>query len=205
MNQQTSTSTVFERYLTIEEEKHLFSAVDKFGDMFARRDAAWMRLLRHTGIRVGTMAELTVNDAQQAIRTKRLVLRDEICKRKNGYTVHANTSALKALRKLLKIREEMGLRNIPAYPLVMSRNHLPMSIRSYQDRINKWRKEAGLTIGVTPHFFRHTAAQRIMERSTAANPLLVVKAALGHQHINSSAIYSQPNREQVALDMEAIS
>ena len=201
----TDDNTIFERYLTENEERQLFKAVDQYADIYARRDAAWMRLLRHTGIRIGTLAQLTVNDAQQAIRTKRLVLRDEICKRNNGYTVHANTTALKALRKLLKIRQEMGLNNIPAYPLVMTRNHLPMSIRSYQDRINKWRELAGLTIMVTPHFFRHTAAQRILERSTAANPLLVVKAALGHQHINSTAFYLKPNREQIANDMEAIS
>ncbi|MCW8829971.1 MAG: tyrosine-type recombinase/integrase, partial [Gammaproteobacteria bacterium] len=56
-----------------------------------------------------------------------------------------------------------------------------------------------------PHFFRHTCGQRIMERSTAVNPLQVVQAALGHSDIKNTAIYTRPTREQLAADMEAIS
>ena len=196
---------ILERYLTEEEEKILFKTVNKFGDVYSRRDAAWMLLFRQTGIRVDTMAKLTVGDAEQAIRTKKLILRDEICKRKKGYTVPANKKAVQALRKLLLIRLELGASKSNEQPLVISRNHKSLSVRSYQSRMKYWREKAGLQIEVTPHFFRHTVGQRIMERSTAANPLLIVKSALGHSNINSSSIYAQPNREQVADDMEAMS
>ena len=202
--EQNNTQTL-ERYLTEEEERILFKKVNTFGDVYSRRDSAWMLLFRQTGIRIGTMARLTVGDAKQAIRTKKLILRNEICKGKKGYTVHANTTAIKALKKLLSIRAEMGAINANHEPLVVSRKHKAMSVRSYQARLKYWRDEAGLQIEVTPHFFRHTFAHRIIERSTAANPLQVAQAALGHSDIKNTAIYTRPNREQMAADMEAIS
>lgn len=192
-----------ERYLTEQEERQLFKTVGLFGDVYARRDYAWMQLLRQTGIRVGTLSGLNVLDAQLAIRSKRLVLRDEICKRGRGYTVPANTKAVKALRCLLKIRLEMGYQLIPDEALIMARKHKAMSIRAYQDRMKFWRERAQLNIQATPHSFRHTVAHRILERSTAVNPLLVVKSALNHANINSSAVYTKPNRQQITDDLEA--
>lgn len=194
---------VEERYLTESEETQLFKTVKMFGDVYARRDSAWMQLLRQTGIRVGTMAGLTVLDARLALKTKRLVLRDEICKRKKGYTVHANKKALSALRCLLKIRLEIGYHLQPDQPLVMSRKHKAMSVRAYQDRMKHWREKAQLQIKATPHYFRHTLGHRIMDRSTASNPLLVVKSALGHSTVDSSAVYAKPNRGQIIDDLEA--
>lgn len=209
-------SLASERYLTADEERQLFAVVNSFGDVYARRDAAWMQLLRQTGIRIGTMAKLTVADALLALKNNRLVLRDEICKRQKGYSVPMNKKAMKALKQLMKVRVEIikkqdpnnerGLKDDPAAPLVMSRKHDQyMSVRSYQARLFMWRMKAGLEVDVTPHYFRHTVGHRIMERSTAGNPLLIVKAALGHGNINSSAVYTRPNREQIAMAMEAMS
>lgn len=196
---------ILERYLTEEEEKILFKKVNSLKDVYARRDAAWMMLLRQTGIRVGTMAKLTVGDAKQTIRTKKLVLSDEICKGQKGYSVHANTKAIEALKTLLKISKEMGVSNANFQPLVVSRKHEALSVRSYQSRMQHWRDLAGLTVVVTPHWFRHTVGQRIVERSTAKNPLQVAQLALGHSDIKNTAIYTRPNREQMADDMEAMS
>lgn len=76
---------IFSRYLTEDEEKRLFKTVRQFADIYARRDAAWMQLLRHTGIRVGTLSGLTVADAKNAARDHSLTLRGEICKRGKGF------------------------------------------------------------------------------------------------------------------------
>ena len=39
---------VFERYLTVVEERRLLAHVAQFADLQARRDHAWMRALRQT-------------------------------------------------------------------------------------------------------------------------------------------------------------
>lgn len=197
--------TALTRYLTVEEEKQLFKTVQAFSDVLARRDAAWMQLMRQTGIRVGTMAGLDVRDAQCALREKRLAVRPDINKGgKHGYTVPLNRKAIRALNHLLKIRREMGHPNSPDSALVVSRNHRRLSVRSFQDRLVHWRDTAGLTLKVTPHFFRHTVGQRVMEHSTAVNPMRVAQSVLGHRSISSTAIYSKPTREQIEMDMEAI-
>ena len=72
-----------------------------------------------------------------------------------------------------------------------------------QLRVKEWAEMAGLGhLKVTPHFFRHTHAMNIIRSSTAKEPLRIVKAALGHRNINTTAIYTAASREEIeaALD-----
>lgn len=91
MLDRVSNRAVFERYLTAAEERQLFGYVDQFGGPLAARDAAWMRLMRHTGLRVASVAGLTVADAKAALSTGHLVARDE-CARASAATRSAATS-----------------------------------------------------------------------------------------------------------------
>jgi site-specific recombinase XerC len=131
-----------------------------------------------------------------------LTLRDAICKNGNGYSVPLTRQAAKDLRALLAIRKSMGHAHDADAPLVVSRNHRGLSVRSYQDRLQHWRELAGLPVGVSPHWFRHTLAKRIMANSTAADPRGKVFVALGHGDINSTAIYTMPDKEDVRLALE---
>jgi site-specific recombinase XerC len=149
-------------------------------------------------MRVGTLAGLTVLDARTALKHDRLTLRNDICKRKHGYTVPVNKQARCALLKLLSLRKQMDCAEQPDGLLVMSRKHNGMSVRSYQARMQFWRGVAELGVDASPHWFRHTVGHRIMTRTTARNPLRRVQSALGHADINSSAIYTRPTREDMA-------
>jgi site-specific recombinase XerD len=193
---------VFDRYLTETQEKALFKAVDGDSSLYARRDAAWMRLLRQTGMRVGSLAGLTVADAREAISAKRLVLRPEICKRGNGYEVYLNRGAHQALKDLIKVRRDQGFPDIGSEPLIVSRHKQALSIRSLQHRMRYWCGRAGIDERVSPHWFRHTLAKRIMARSTARNPLEIVKHVLGHVSLDSTIVYAAPDKETVQRAME---
>ena len=157
---------VFERYLTEAEEKQLLKTVSRYADVYARRDHAWMLLLRQTGIRVGTLAQLTVGDAQLALRSDHLALRPEISKGGRGHQVYLNKKARNALQTLLRLRREMGHAAHPDHPLVVSRNHRAMSVRSFQARMQQWVRLAGLDVDASPHWWRHTIAKRTVARST---------------------------------------
>jgi len=199
---------VFERYLKADEERQLLRTVAQFGQVLARRDLQWMTLLRQTGIRVGSLARLTVGDALQALSgppPHRLTLRADISKGHRGYQVLLTQKAQKALRALLKLRKEMGHPPVPAHPLIMSRNHRGISVRSLQDRMHKWVLAAGIGVEATPHWFRHTLAKRLIERSTANDPRAVVQHALGHRDSKSSAVYTFPDREELERSMEEAS
>jgi len=199
---------VFERYLKADEERTLLRTVAQFGEVLARRDLHWMTLLRQTGIRVGSLAQLTVGDALQALSgaaPHRLPLRADISKGHRGYQVLLNQKAQKSLRALLRIRKEMGHPPVPEHPLIMSRNHRGISVRSLQDRMHKWVLAAGIGVEATPHWFRHTLAKRLIERSTANDPRAVVQHALGHHSSKSSAVYTFPDREELERSMEEAS
>ncbi len=193
---------VFERYLKLAEEKQLFKEVARYSDVYARRDYAWMRLLRHTGIRVGTLVGLDVGDVREALRLERLVLRPEITKRKQGGTVYLRNDAQMALNGLLRIRKELGYANEANLPLVYSRRGRRMSARAYQERVAHWCRAAGMERIASPHWFRHTLAKRIMAKSTGKDPRGEVQRVLGHASSASTDIYTAPDIEDIlrALD-----
>lgn len=192
----------FERYLTVAEERRLMATVRGRADLQARRDAAWMQAMRHTGVRVTAFSRLQVQDAREALRTGRLELAAQHQKGRRGHAVPVNRKARAALQALLRVRREQGYAEHPDAPLVMSRNHRALSVRSYQARVRHWCREAGLDVAASPHWFRHTLAKRLLAQSTARDPLGVVQAALGHASRASTGIYTRPDREEVALAME---
>ena len=194
----------FDRYLTEQEEKQLLGHIKQFKSNIAQRDAAWIDLLLATGIRVNVMANLTVGDARLALQSKKLRVRGEINKGKREYEVPASKRACAALRKLLALRAKQPPYGIDS-PLVTSRHHQALSVRSYQERLQHWRNEAGLTSPVSPHWMRHTVAKRIISRSQSSNPLSQVQMALGHSNIVSTGVYTYPDKEEMADVMEMAS
>lgn len=207
---------VFERYLTREEEKQLFKYVSQFRGLYARRDLAWMQLLRQTGIRVGALCKITLQQAQDAIRTQYLELEPEQLKGgvrrgrggttvRRGQTVRCNTAAVAALKSLVALRKEQGVPGDAAAPLVLARGKRrtrTITVRQLQKRMAHWVLASGLEIDATPHWWRHTLAKRLMASSTAEDPQGMAQLALGHSKRETTAIYTLPDRESWARAME---
>jgi len=196
---------VFERYLTVVEERKLMRTVARVNDILARRDHAWMRLLRHTGIRLVTLCGLTVYHAREALRTEYLTIEPEIHKGRYGGRIYVPKPGRRALQALLAVRREMGYPEQPDGALVMSRNHRPMSRRSYQARMALWCREAGLERTASPHWWRHTLAKRLMTQSTADDPRAIVQRALLHRDIKTTMVYTLPDRDAYEQAMEEAS
>ena len=196
---------VFDRYLTEAEERTLFATVRMVDDPLARRDYAWMRLLRYTGIRVSTLAGLNCAHARNALRTGRLHIEAALMKgKRREHNGLATAKCQKALRDLLKARREMGFAEDPDAPLIVSRKRMRMSVRSFQARMQLWRTSAGLGCDASPHWFRHTLGKRLMKRSTARDPRGVAQGALDHASINSTGIYTRADKEEVDEAMQEV-
>lgn len=191
----------FEKYFTRDEERRLFAVVRKYvADVLARRDLYLMVVMRQTGGRVGSIVGLNVGDAQRALTDHKL--RFNRVKGGRPYEVYANLVCRRALRELLRVRGAMGYKNAdPREPLIMSRNHKRISIRSIQARVKLWCTAAGIVDG-SPHFFRHTLGKRLVETSTSREPLRIVQRVLGHRNINTTTIYTAPDRDDVRDAME---
>jgi len=193
-----SHNLVLKKYFTETEEAALFLTVRSSNSWLAERDFAWMTLLRETGIRVGSLAMLTVGHAHEAISTKTLRLSDEICKRGKGYEVFCNKDARAAFKLLITIIESRGLSLTMDAPLIVSERRKSMSIRSFQHRTRWWAERAGIVGNVSPHWFRHTLGKRIMKHSTSNNPLGVAQAVLGHCSITTTGVYTRPDKEDIS-------
>jgi site-specific recombinase XerC len=196
---------VFERYLTRKEERALFAAIAKHAGVYARRDHAWMRLLRFTGIRLGTLCGLTADAALDMVANRRLVVADDNAKGGVGYELPLNKAATAALRDLLKVRREMGAHDDDGGPLVLSRQGKGISERSLQHAMQKWRTAAGLSVKASPHWLRHTLAMRVLAATDHRDPQGVVQVALGHRSRASTVVYTLPSREDVARALESSS
>ena len=190
------------KYFLPHEEKQLLTTVKAASSVIAERDYGWMCLLRQTGLRVGSLARLTVFDATEALRIGYLFY---IGKGNRPGKVFINKKAKMALKSLLAARQNMGYINDPDAPLIMSRNHNGIAIRTLQYRMTFWVEKAGLPLHASPHWWRHTMGIRIIERSTAKVPLLIVQSVLNHANIKNTAIYTRPGREQIEQSMEEAS
>ncbi len=211
---------ILDKYFTEREEKHLLNTIKNTDDIMAKRDYYWMLLMRETGIRLGVLAGvdskkaklknmdttgLTVGEAESALTGEYLQYRGDTNKRDKQHPVSLNKSAKHALSALLIIHKKMSAGwdwsiDRADRPLILSRNRQAMTRRSYQERLQKWCKKAGVSVG-SPHWWRHTWAVRYLDRSTSPDALRRIQAVLGHQNINTTAIYTRPNKEQITTAM----
>ncbi|MFT3964105.1 tyrosine-type recombinase/integrase [Propionivibrio sp.] len=208
------------RYLTEEEQtKLLWTLKLHSGDPLAARDYAWVRALRHSGLRIQEFSHISVGDALAALRSGYLFVPREhrkgwnrkptqdgkLRKPPKDHSVYLTDALRRALQDLLKCRFELTGADCREFdPLVVSRHGTAMSVRSYQLRLSAWAEKAGLPPGVSPHWLRHTRAMAIMQSSTARDPRGVVQKALGHADIRSSGVYTQTPREEVEAALDEI-
>lgn len=205
MRNQITHRKVFERYMSEHDERTLFKYMGRLRCPWARRDLAWMRLLRHTGIRVGTLVRLTVRDARVALHDGHLTISDDQAKGGHGYQVYLTQPARHAMQSLIALRRELGRALYPDSPLVVNRQGGFVSERLMQIRMRQWCRAAGLRMEATPHWWRHTFAKRIMSRSTARDPRAIAQLALGHKDSRSTEIYTLPDREDIEQSLREAS
>lgn len=198
------------RYLTEQEQRQFLQTIERSAAVLARRDAACVRLLISSGLRIGEFTQITLGDAEDAIHTRYLFIPRE--RRKGGSRDHSvlfTRKCVRAVRDLLRIRSEMtggcDLSTLPRNaPLVISRKGGRMTERAWQHRFKVWARAAGLSMAISPHWMRHARAMNIMNNSTSADPRGIVQAALGHASIASTGIYTQTTREELEEQLEIV-
>lgn len=202
-----------ERYFTEPEQARLLAVLKaQAADAVSRRDAALIRLLIHSGLRIGEALQVTVGQALEALRSNYLFIPRE---HRKGWNRTADaqgktrrppkdhmvfvTGALRAdLQDLLRVRHEQREGDCQTTdPLVIGRHGGAITVRAFELRFKLWAFAAELPLQASPHWLRHTRAMNIIRRSTAKNPLGVVQAALCHASIKSTGVYTATPREEV--------
>ncbi|MCR8922683.1 site-specific integrase [Dasania sp. GY-MA-18] len=205
MNDQLS-KDYFCTYFTVEEEKTLLRVSKALSaDIFADRDHWWMLLLRHTGMRVSVLANLTVGWAKESLRVGYYSLDPEHNKRKKTQPILVTKKVAKALRELLRVNKAMSQwvdwsdTPLADRPLILSRKHQGISVRNLQDRMAYWCRVAGFNFTGSPHWWRHTWAKRQLANCEGDQLVTLrrIKAHLQHKSIATTEVYVKPDREEM--------
>lgn len=181
--------------LTTAEVHALLRAAGASGHGHARRDYALVQLLAQTGLRVGEVAALRRADVEVRERSGLVRVRDG--KGGKAREVPLNATARRALRLYLEPRPDTAIEG----PLFLSGRHAPLPVRSIQAIVGRLARRARLDrLPVSAHTLRHTFALNFLR----ANPGQLVELAslLGHESLDTTALYIRPSRDDLAAGLE---
>jgi len=156
------------------------------------RDIALIETLANTGLRVGELADLALEDVEISERKGTVTVRSG--KGAKYRQVPLNSDARRAISSYLAVRPQstnthlfLGQRDDRLTPSAMWRV------------VNKYGQRAGLSI--SPHTLRHTFGTRLVRSGT---DLVTVAAMMGHESLDTTAIYTQPTADDMANAVEGL-
>lgn len=173
----------------------LLSAAGASGHGLQKRNYAIVQMLIQTGIRVREVTRLRFSDLILHSRSGQILIRDG--KGLKEREIPLNSVARRALYNYIKVRVSIK----PDDNLFQSKRGEALSIRALQGLIQSLARRAGITrIPVTPHTLRHTFAINFLK----ANPdkLVELSNLMGHESLDTTAIYVKPTQEEMAENLE---
>jgi site-specific recombinase XerD len=163
-----------------------------------KRDLAIMQTLRHTGLRVGELCDLRLDDIDLSDRKGTLTVRQG--KGAKHRTVPLNADVRHALGVYLTVRPRTDDDH-----LFVGQRGRGLSEQAVWYLVTKYARQAGLE-DVSPHTLRHSFGKQLLD---ATKDLVAVAALLGHEKLETTAIYTQPSERDLAravalLEREAV-
>lgn len=202
MNVDITKTNAGDNYLLEDEEKQLFNYLKQLKIPQAERDLVLLKTYRLLGLRRVEGIRLNVGDVYG--KAKLDVNKRIAAKGATGELVIPVELQL-LFKEFMRWKRKHGESLKDDAPLFVSRVGKRLSIRAVTDVFKKWLKAAGVEHHVTVHGLRHTKGQRVINDDRYLTPdqqkkgFLLVNKQLRHKSLNSTAIYTAPNRE----DMEA--
>ena len=180
---------VLPRTITVREVKKLLTTLYKIRDNaftpFATfqitRDLAMIDLLCSTGMRIGEVAAMTLDDID--LRSRIVLIHGKGKKERLIYLSCNETVA--NIKNWLSLRGSMR----PDHPFVFFNRHKgPISIHGIEDIFNKYKRLADINIHATPHYLRHTFATNLLANGS---DLRSVQEILGHSNVSITERYTE--------------
>ncbi|MCX5842335.1 MAG: site-specific integrase [Deltaproteobacteria bacterium] len=156
---------------------------------FTTRDKCMILLLLRSGIRIGELLALKLQDIHLKERT---VIIHESAKTGEGRVAYISDDAYKALRKWIKVS------NSKRKYLFYSHCKENMSYGTARSSFNKCLRKAGLVRkGYTLHCLRHTFASELL---SAGMPLESLQILMGHSNIEVTRRYARLTNKALEKD-----
>ena len=178
------------RSLEKREVDKLIRAVERHGN---KRDLALVLTLRHTGIRVSELCSLTLSDIELSERKGSVIVRSG--KGSKYRVLPLNVDVRRAIADYLQVRP-----TVSTDALFVGQRGDGLKPHAVLSQIAKYARLAGLE-GVTPHTLRHSFAKHTLD---AGANLVAVAALLGHQRLETTAIYTTPSQRDLEQAVERL-
>lgn len=157
------------------------------------RDLAILQTFLQTGIRVGELCSLTLEDID--LQAKELIVRQG--KGAVDRSIPLTEKAVEALKAYLETRPQAETRAI-----FLSKHNTPLDERSVNYMVKKYVKKAGIKKPVSVHTLRHTSATHKADKGMSLTDL---QAILGHRRLETTYKYLHLAKTSLREQMEATS
>jgi integrase/recombinase XerC len=171
------------RAMSASEVQQLLAIIRKHRSPIARRDELMFRLMLGTGIRLGSLAALNVEDVDVKSGTLRIRAKGGV-----EQTVYLNALLRRGLAGHIRTLAD------GAGPLFRSGHGGRIGTRQVQIRFAHWRHKAGLGRAYTVHSLRHTFATQLYQQT---RDLHLVREALGHAGVGTTQRYAVIDRRSL--------
>lgn len=171
------------RWLEKRDVDRLIRTVERHGNI---RDLAIVLTLRHTGIRVSELCSLQRSDVEASERKGSLTVRSG--KGSKFRVLPLNVDARRAITSYLEVRPTVSTDR-----LFVGQRGEGIGPRAVELLITKYGRLAGVE-DVTPHTLRHSFGKHALD---AGADLVSVAALLGHQRLETTAIYTTPSQRDL--------
>ncbi|MFA7465098.1 MAG: tyrosine-type recombinase/integrase, partial [Syntrophales bacterium] len=154
-------------------------------DVFGLRDRAALELLYSTGVRVGELVKLDVEDIDFSQGLIKI-----LGKGRKERIVPAGDPALAALREYLKERPALFRkgRDMPkGNPVFLGKSGKRITTRSIARMVVKYVEAGGIHRRISPHKLRHTFATHLLDSGA---DLRVIQELLGHESLSTTQRYT---------------
>ena len=171
------------KYLGEGEVTHLLDVAYQSGSNEGQRDAVIMELLYATGLRVGELVSLNMQD----VNTDESYIRC-VGKGSKERIVHLYPKALEELKRYFKESRVSMLGPRRAEPALFVNHRGERLTRQWVWTILKtYAQKAGIMQSVTPHTLRHSFATHLLQNGAS---LRHVQELLGHSSISTTQVYT---------------
>lgn len=155
------------------------------------RDLAILQTFLQTGIRVGELCNLILEDID--LEARELIVRQG--KGAADRSIPLTEKAVEALKAYLDIRPQTDTRAV-----FLSKHNTPLDVRSVNYMVKKYVKKAGIKKPVSVHTLRHTCATHKADKGMSLTDL---QAILGHRRLETTYKYLHLAKTSLRDQMEA--
>lgn len=153
-------------------------------------------LFSKTGVRVSELINIRLNDINMGERSGNLRV---IGKNQKERNVPLHVEVRKAIVDYLEVRDKKSI--ISDY-LLLSERKAPFTRSGIFKMLKRWENDTNIKIH--PHMFRHHFAIQLLNNPNANADINTVQYLLGHESIESSAVYLKVRQEDLIKSIDFI-